>query len=325
VITVRTPFRISFAGGGSDLEAFYRKSYGAVVSTTINKYMYIIIHPYFHNKIRVKYSKTEDVDSAEQIQHPLLRECLKLMKVDKGVEIASVADVPAGSGLGSSSAFTVGLLQALSVFKCKSRTKDWLARTACRIEIDKLKEPIGKQDQYAVSFGGLNYIRFNADGSVFVEPIILRPGAKKALEKNLLMFYFGNERKAATILSKQRKDMARPSGYETVRKMVQLAERTRKVLARGELGEFGRLLHEGWMLKKSLGNNITNQQLDSYYRKALDAGATGGKLLGAGSGGFLLFYCEPQYHGKLRKALKLRELDLKFDNEGVKTVYFDGY
>lgn len=324
MITVRTPFRISFAGGGSDLDSFYKKSHGAVISTTINKFMYIMIHPYFHNKIRVKYSRTEDVISISQIQHPLVRECLKLMRIGKGVEITSIADVPAGTGLGSSSAFTVGLLYALSGFKRRMRTKEWLAKTACRIEIEKVKEPIGKQDQYAVSFGGLNYIRFNPDGSVWIEPIILKSEIKSQLENNLLMFYVGNERKSRNILSKQKKAMGDQKKYETVCKMVELAEKMKKVLTHGELGKFGELLHQGWILKKGLTEDITCDQLDNYYQKALKAGAKGGKLLGAGGGGFFLFYCEPKFQNKLRKALNLRELDFKFDNEGVKTVYYDG-
>lgn len=324
MITVRTPFRISFAGGGSDIDSFYRKKHGAVVSTSINKFMYIIIHPYFHNKTRIKYSKTEDVISVNEIQHPLVRECLKLMKIEKGVEITSIADIPAGTGLGSSSAFTVGLLNALSVYKQKVRTKEWLAKTACRIEIEKVKEPIGKQDQYAVSFGGLNYIRFNPDGTVYVEPVILKPEVKSRLQNNLLMFYVGNERKAGQILSKQQQQMAEKKKYNAVCKIVKLAEKTKQALVQGKLEKFGELLHQGWLLKRGLINDITSRQLDDYYNKALEAGAKGGKILGAGGGGFFLFYCEPEYQNKLRAALQLRELKFEFDDEGVKIVYFDG-
>ncbi|MBW8000511.1 MAG: GHMP kinase [Planctomycetes bacterium] len=323
MITVRTPFRISFIGGGSDLSSYYQKNSGAVISTTINKFMYLIIHPYFHNKIRVKYSVTEDVTSISQIQHPLLRECLKLMKVDKGIEIASIADVPAGTGLGSSSAFTVGLLCALAGFKKNVKSKEWLAKMACKVEIEKVKEPIGKQDQYSVSYGGLNYIRFNPDGSVCVEPIILKPEIKSELENNLLMFYVGNERKASEILTKQKKAMENQKKYAVVSRMVKLAEKMKKVLIGGDLEKFGQLLHQGWVLKKKLTNDISSSQLDTYYQKALDAGADGGKILGAGGGGFFLFYCKPKYHKRLRKTLKLRELDFKFDNDGVKTVYYD--
>ncbi|MBN1804561.1 MAG: hypothetical protein JW837_04875 [Sedimentisphaerales bacterium] len=323
MIVVKTPFRVSFAGGGSDIDTFYRKTYGAVVSTTINKFMYLMIHPYFHDKIRIKYSRTEDAESINEIRHPLVRECLKLMKIGKGVEIASIADVPAGTGLGSSSAFTVGLLQALSVYKQKIRTKEWLAKTACQIEIEKVGEPIGKQDQYACSLGGLNYIRFNPDKTVLVEPIILKHKIKQKLEANLLMFYVGNERKTSHILSRQKKALKNTQKFMFVSKMVEIAEEIRQTLIRGQLEKFGELLHQGWLLKKRLTEGITNHQLDYYYGKALKAGAIGGKLLGAGGGGFLLFYCEKRYQNQLITALKLRELDFKFDNEGVKVIYFD--
>lgn len=323
MIMVKTPFRISFAGGGSDIDTFYNKHYGAVVSTTINKFMYLMIHPYFHDKIRVKYSKTEDVDFIDKIQHPLVRECLKLMKTDKGVEIASIADVPAGTGLGSSSAFTVGLLQALSAYKQKIKTKEWLAKTACIIEIERAKEPIGKQDQYASSFGGLNYIRFNPDETVLVEPIILEPQVKRRLETNLLMFYVANERKASHVLNRQKKELNNPRKFKTVCKMVKIAEKIKQTLIKGRLEEFGELLHQGWVLKRELTEGITNQQLDHYYCSALKAGARGGKLLGAGGGGFLLFYCEKKYQNRLKAALKLRELNFGLDSKGVKIIYFD--
>jgi len=323
MIMVKTPFRISFAGGGSDIDTFYRKTYGAVVSTTINKFMYLMIHPYFYDKIRIKYSRTEDAESINKIRHPLVRECLKLMKTGKGVEIASIADVPAGTGLGSSSAFTVGLLQALSVYELKTRTKEWLAKTSCRIEIEKVGEPIGKQDQYACSMGGLNYIRFNPDKTVLVEPIILEPKVKQKLETNLLMFYVGNERKARPILNRQKKALKNPQKFVAVSKMVEIAEEMKQTLIKGQLEKFGELLHQGWLLKKTLTEGITNSRMDHYYSNALKAGALGGKLLGAGGGGFLLFYCEKKYQNQMRAALKLRELDFRFDNEGVKVIYFN--
>lgn len=183
MIVAKTPFRMSFVGGGSDLEAFYSKDYGAVVSTTIDKYMYMMIHPYFHEKIRVKYSRTEDVDNINDLKHPIVRECLRLVGIEKGIEIASIADVPAGTGIGSSSTFTVCLLHALYAHKGKFASKEKLARDACKIEIGILKEPIGKQDQYAASYGGLNYLRFNSNGTVFVQPIVLDPAVKKRLER----------------------------------------------------------------------------------------------------------------------------------------------
>jgi len=322
MIMAKTPFRISFAGGGSDLRDFYlRNGFGAVLSTSIDKYMYIMIHPYFHDKIRVKYSRTEDVDEIDEIQHPLVRECLKVVGIEKGLEIASIADVPAGTGIGSSSTFTVCLLHALYTYKGKFVTKERLAKEACKIEIELLKEPIGKQDHYAASYGGLNYIQFNSDETVFVRPIICRAEIKRRLERNFLMFYVGNERKASQILSEQKENMKEGQKYETVKKMLNLVEAMRDCLTRGDTKTIGAILHEGWLLKKQLASSISNHVLDEYYEKALKVGAVGGKLLGAGGGGFLLFYCQSKYHNAVRKALNLRELKFRFDNEGSRIIY----
>ncbi len=325
MIMTKAPFRISFAGGGSDLRDFYSKNgYGAVLSTSIDKYMYLMIHPYFHDKIRIKYSRTEDVNEIDEIQHPLVRECLKLVGIEKGIEIASIADVPAGTGIGSSSTFAVCLLHSLYAFKGKFVTKEKLAREACKIEIEILKEPIGKQDQYAASYGGLNYLQFNGDETVFVEPIICKPEVKERLKRNLLMFYVGNERKSSQILSEQKENMKLDEKGEIVKKMVMLAKDLRDSLNKGNIKYFGEILHEGWLLKKKLASKISNSVLDEYYKKALNAGATGGKLLGAGGGGFFLFYCLPKYQNKVRKALNLRELKFKFEVEGSKIIYI-GY
>ncbi len=325
MIMTKAPFRISFAGGGSDLRDFYSKNgYGAVLSTSIDKYMYLMIHPYFHDKIRIKYSRTEDVNEIDEIQHPLVRECLKLVGIEKGIEIASIADVPAGTGIGSSSTFAVCLLHSLYAFKGKFVTKEKLAREACKIEIEILKEPIGKQDQYAASYGGLNYLQFNGDETVFVEPIICKPEVKERLKRNLLMFYVGNERKSSQILSEQKENMKLDEKGEIVKKMVMLAKDLRDSLNKGNIEYFGEILHEGWLLKKKLASKISNSVLDEYYKKALNAGATGGKLLGAGGGGFFLFYCLPKYQNKVRKALNLRELKFKFEAEGSKIIYI-GY
>lgn len=321
MIVIRTPFRISFAGGGSDLSSFYKKWYGAVVSTTINKYMYIMIHPYFHDKIRIKYSKVEDVHEVDEIKHPLVRECLRLVGIDKGIEIASIADVPAGTGIGSSSSFTVCLLHGLYTYKRKFVTKEKLASDACKIEIDILKEPIGKQDQYIASYGSLNYMRFNSDEEVFVEPVVCKPEPKKKLERNLLMFYVGNQRQAGKILSQQMKDMSQKEKYEKVKKMLRLAEELKDSLNKGKIDNLGETLHRGWLLKKEMVKTISNPRIDEYYEKALKAGAIGGKLLGAGGGGFFLFYCKPRYQNLVRRALALRELKFGFENEGSKIIH----
>ena len=324
MIIAKAPFRASFAGGGSDLRSFYEKNgYGAVVSSSIDKYMYIMLHPYFHDKIRIKYSRLEDVERIEEIKHPIVRESLRLVNIGKGLEIASIADVPAGTGLGSSSSFTVCLLHALYARKGKFVGKDRLAQQACKIEIDILREPIGKQDQYAASYGGLNYIRFNSDGSVFVEPLLCSPQARKRLQKNLIIFYVGNERKASQILYGQKENLKQRDKYKMLQKMVGLADRLRDSLNRNRVKAFGEILHEGWLLKKGLADNISNSVLDDYYETALRVGAVGGKVLGAGGGGFLLLYCEPKFQNALRKALKLRELKFSFESEGTKIVYFD--
>lgn len=321
MIISKTPFRVSFVGGGSDIESFYRKNgYGAVVSTTINKYMYIMLHPYFHQKIRIKYSKLEDVESVEEIKHPIVRECLKLLKVEKGIEIASIADVPAGTGIGSSSSFTVGLLHTLYAYKHKNTTKEELAKKAAMIEIDILKEPIGKQDQYAVSFGGLNYIRFNRNGTVEGEPLILSPQKRKTLENNLLLFYTGGQRRTKTILKKQKENIKEPEKFNNLKTLVKFADELRDALIRGKIDVLGELLHESWKLKRTLAANITNPMIDEYYDKAIEAGAIGGKLLGAGGCGFLVFYCKPKCQNAVRKALNLRELSINFDRKGTELI-----
>ena len=321
MIIARTPFRISFAGGGSDLPAFYKRSYGAVVSASINKYMYIMIHPYFHEKIRIKYSRVEDVSKIRDIKHPLVRECLKLAGIDKGIEIASIADVPAGTGIGSSSAFTACLLHALYAYKGVPVTKERLAKDACKIEIDILKEPIGRQDQYAASYGNLNYIRFNPNEKVSVKRLACGPSFKRKLEQNLLMFYAGNPRDSNKILGRQGKNMSKREKYDRVKTMVSLAGELRLSLNRERFDDVGHILHKGWMLKKELARGISNTALDKLYKKALASGATGGKLLGAGSGGFFLFYCKEKYQNRVRKALGLMELKFRFENEGSKIIY----
>lgn len=321
MILVKTPFRISLIGGGTDLAAFYQKNgHAAVVSTTINKYMYVMIHPYFHDKLRVKYSQTEDVDSIDKLKHPIVRECLRLMKVTSGVEIASIADVPAGSGLGSSSSFTVCLLHAIHVLLGHYVTKESLAQEACHIEIDRLKEPIGKQDQYAASYGGLNFIRFNADGSVEVERLMNNYEWVSELMCRLLVFYVGQPRAARDILADQQKSLTVDS-FHIAKDMVGLTYEMRSAIMNGKLNLIGKILDEGWQLKKRLANNITTEEIEKIYSIGKAAGASGGKLLGAGGGGFILFFCEPELQPAVRKSLGLRELSIQFDREGSKVIY----
>ncbi|HZU24668.1 MAG TPA: galactokinase [Bryobacteraceae bacterium] len=324
MIVVRTPFRISFTGGGSDLPEFYRRERGAVVSATIDKYMYLAIHPYFHSRIRIKYSRTEDVDRVEDIQHPIVRECLLWRQIPKGMEIASFADVPAGSGLGSSSSFTVGLLHALRAWYGEPATAEELARSACEVEIGRLGQPIGKQDQYAAAYGGMNFIRFYPDESVSVDPILLPPEAEQEFSQRLLMFYLGQERQASDILEEQARNMADEAKFSRVREMAALAEEFRTALLRHCFTACGELMNEGWRLKRELAGGISNDLVESTYQRAMAAGATGGKVLGAGGGGFLLLYCEPRRQERLRAALAdLREMPFRFSPEGSRVIYAD--
>ncbi len=322
MIITRTPFRVSFAGGGSDLREFYSKNgYGAVVSAAINRYMYIVIHPYFHDKIRIKYSKTEDVESIDEIQHPIVRECLKKVQIGKGLEIASFADVPAGTGLGSSSAFTVGLLNALYAYKGKVVSKERLASESCEIEIDILKEPIGKQDQYAVAYGGINYIKFNRDETVEVSTILLTEPARRRLEDRLCLYYIGGKRKASDILNEQKRNMSDKEKVQKIRKMVMLADELRDALQKESVDSLGDLLHKGWLHKKELASGISNGDIDSLYNKAVGYGACGGKLLGAGGAGFLLFYANR--HDILKKHLGCKALPFNIDREGTKIIFYE--
>ncbi len=321
MIITKTPFRISFAGGGSDMAAFYEQYGGCVLSTSISKYMYISIHPYFEaDKTLLKYSENELVDSYDQIRHSIFRRVLTDMDIH-GVEISSTADVPGGTGLGSSSTFTVGLLNTLYCYKGKYVSKGDLAEMACQVEIEKLGNPIGKQDQYAAAFGGLNFIRFNRDGSVSVEPIMMRKETYKQLEKNLMMFFTGSTRSANTILGQQKKNISQSDKARNLLQMCDLAEQMRKSLQSDDISSFGHYLNEGWMLKKELASGISNPAIDEAYELAMKNGALGGKLLGAGGGGFLLFYCPEERQEQLKQAIGLPAFDFRFERDGTSVVY----
>jgi D-glycero-alpha-D-manno-heptose-7-phosphate kinase len=325
MILTKTPFRISFAGGGSDLPEFYRRHDGLVVSTTIDRSMYIAIHPYFHEKIRIKYSRTEDVASIGEIEHPLVRECLRMLEIERGMEIASFADVPAGTGMGSSSAFTVGLLHALYAYKGKVPGAEELANAACDIELERVGEPIGKQDQYAAACGGLNRIRFLHDGRVEVEPLACSAETVRELEGRLMLFYIGHERPAKSILSEQSRNMSDPAKFKQVARMTELAEELGEALEKGELDSFGAILDQGWQLKMRLATGIGNDMISDAYRRAREAGADGGKLLGAGGGGFLLLSCPSERQAKVREALShLREMRFAFSADGSRILNDDG-
>ena len=321
MIITRTPFRISFAGGGSDLPAFYSKEPGVVLTAAINKYMYLTVKERFGNTFRVSYSQTELCDRAEEIQHPIVRECLDSIGIDRGLEIVSIADLPAQSGMGSSSSFTVGLLGALHAFKGHVTSPNQLAREACDIEIRRLQEPIGKQDQYIAAYGGLQLVRFMPDESVFVDPVICSVAVKHELNRRLMLFFTGETREARQVLARQ--SVNTNSNLPALRTLCAIAEEMREVLTLGrDLNVFGRLLHDAWQVKKTLEKTISNRRIDEYYQRALDAGALGGKLLGAGSGGFLLFFCEPHHQQRLRHALgDLTEIPFSFDPQGMKVIY----
>lgn len=316
----KTPLRISFAGGLSDLKDYYKNDHGAVTSTSIDKYIYIVINKKFDPDIQLNYAKTEIVDDISDIKHPIFREALKLVDLNKYVEISVMSDIPARTGLGSSSSFTVGLLNALYGFVGEHKDAETLARQACKIEIDILKEPIGKQDQYASAFGGLNHIIFNSDESVDVKRIKVSKGMREEFDGNLLLFYTGLKRDASSILSDSKKGMDNHRKY--VDELRSLSKEFYTMLSKKDLSRFGELLHQNWELKKKTGK-VSNAIIDGYYKKALDAGASGGKILGAGGGGFILLYCEKQFQKQVRKALSdLREVYFHMETYGSRILHW---
>jgi len=324
MIISRTPFRVSFVGGGTDLPGFYQREQGAVISATINKYVFLTVNRRFDDTLRISYSKTEIVDRVGDVHHPLFRETMRFTGVDSGIEVTSIADIPAGSGLGSSSSFTVGLLHALHAFQGAYKTADELAGEACHLEMGTLGEPIGKQDQYAAAFGGLRRYRFNPDGTVFVDPVICAADTKSALFSHLLFFYLGGCRDARQVLEEQARNTERKMEHlRTIRRSV---DAFWEILVRGEpTVAIGELLHQAWLAKKELAANISNERIDQYYDRARAAGALGGKVLGAGMGGFLLLFCEPTRQQAVRECLReLREVHFGFEPEGSKIIYVGG-
>jgi D-glycero-alpha-D-manno-heptose-7-phosphate kinase len=324
VIVSRTPLRVSFAGGGTDLPAFSRREPGAVLNTTIDKYVYVIVNRRFEPEIRVSYSKTEIVKNVGEIQHDLVREALRLAGLPSHVEIISVADIPAGVGLGSSSALTVGLLNALYAFQGHLRSPEELAHEACEIEIDIVGKPIGKQDQYAAAYGGFRFLQFEPGGDVRVDPVICQPDLLDELQRNLVLFFTGTTRSAETILMQQSTNiMSGDATRRRLQRMRELAFELRTILS-GEqaLDGFGHILHEGWELKKQAAEGISNPSIDAWYGKAIEAGALGGKTLGAGGGGCLLFYCPYERQNQVRAALHdLSEIPFRFEAEGSKIIF----
>lgn len=318
------PFRVSFAGGGSDIASFYRKRRGAVLSCAIAKYSFIVVHPFFNaSKYHLKYTRTELVDRIDEIQHPILREALRMQAVDPGIEIASVADIPGGTGLGSSSSFSVALLNALYAHRRIFVPKEALANEACILEIERLSEPIGKQDQYAAAYGGVNLIEFERHGGVTVQPLLLPPATLAELEANLMLFYTGAQRDARDVLSNQVVALENDDRVVSrMQKMVELAYEMRDILLSGDLDAFGLALHRGWEMKRSMSAHISTSMIDDLYEQARHAGAVGGKLAGAGGGGFLLLYCPRSAQAEVRKALgTLQSLEFRFDWGGARIAF----
>jgi D-glycero-alpha-D-manno-heptose-7-phosphate kinase len=326
MIISRTPLRISFAGGGSDLPAFYAHEPGCVVSTAINKYIYITVNRKFDRQIRASYSITEIVDTVDELKHELMREALRFVGLDGGIEITSISDIPSqGTGLGSSSSYTVGLLNALYAYTGQHVSAERLARDACSIEIDICKKPIGRQDQYIAAYGGLRHIRFNPEGDVFVNPIICSPATKTALHQSLLLLYTGLTRSADGILADQARNTANDSQSRlALRAMVNMADELRDAIAANDLRAFGEILHQSWLEKKKLASGITNPTIDDWYRRAQSHGVIGGKITGAGGGGFYLLYAPPQRHAEILRALpELRHIPFRFEPQGSQIIYVE--
>jgi D-glycero-alpha-D-manno-heptose-7-phosphate kinase len=326
MIISRTPLRISFAGGGSDLPAFFMHEPGGVVSTAINKYIYITVNKKFDNRIRASYSITEIVDRVDELKHELIREALTLVGLDGGIEITSISDIPSqGTGLGSSSTYTVGLLNALYAHMGRFAGADRLAREACEIEIERCGKPIGKQDQYIAAYGGLQYIQFNPGEQVFVDPIICAPETYLRLQERLMLLYTGRTRPAEAVLLEQKANTESDAEKRrALRTMTGLAQDLRMALSGNDLNGFGEVLHQGWLEKKRLASGISNGQIDAWYDRARSHGAVGGKVLGAGGGGFLLVYALPERHAEIAAALpELRPISFRFEPQGSKIIYVE--
>lgn len=319
----RTPLRISFAGGGTDLPDFFRREGGAVLSTAIDKYVYVTVKRHgtlFGEKYRLNYSQTEHVHLLGDMQNEIARECIRLLDPEPPVYISTVADLPASSGLGSSSSFAVGLLNALHAFRSERVSAAQLAEEACKIEIDVLNHPIGKQDQYAAAFGGLNFFSFRQDGGVTLEPQNLPAEAMERLTSHMLLFYTGIVRNSSTVLQEQKQNIAGKMDF--LRVMRGHADELRRLLRDGfDPLELGRILNETWQLKRQLASTITSPQIDRWYAAATGAGARGGKILGAGGGGFLLLVARPENHGRVRRALGgLTEIPVGYESQGSRML-----
>ena len=325
MIVSRAPVRFSLGGGGTDLPSYSSAHGGYLVAAAIDKYVYVSANRRFYDTIRLAYSKTETVDSVDKIEHRIFREALRFCGITSGIELTSVADVPPNSGLGSSSTFAVALLNALHTYKQEYISSQQLAEEACRIEIEILKEPIGKQDQFIAAYGGVTAFTFNTDGSVGVERVPIRPEILDELESNLLIFYSGVEREASSVLREQGKTITanQDKAVDRMHRIKALGHETRRILVEGDIDAYGELLHEHWMNKRKLAVNMTDSVIDEHYEAARAAGAIGGKLMGAGGGGFFMFYTRPADRRAVYAALikrGLRPLRFRFDPGGARVV-----
>ena len=325
MITTRSPLRISLGGGGTDLPSYYRKHGGFLIAGAINKYVYVSVMRPFAPGIFLKYSHLERVDVVEEVQHPIMREAIKLLGFrTPQVEITTLADIPAGTGLGSSGSFTTALLKALYAHRMRQIEPKALAELACEIEIDRLSEPVGKQDQYIAACGGLTCFTFNPDDSVEVTPLQISMDTKFDLEDNLLLFFTGFSRSAGSMLKDQntRTQKSDNDMITNLHFVKELGWQSKALLEAGKTNEFGRLMHEHWEHKKRRSGGMSNQQIDKWYDLGMKNGAAGGKLVGAGGGGFLLFYANDR--NKLRHAMAtagLEEVRFTFDFEGTKVLF----
>jgi D-glycero-alpha-D-manno-heptose-7-phosphate kinase len=325
MIVSRAPVRFSLGGGGTDLPSYSREHGGFLVAAAIDKYIFVNANRRFYDSIRLAYSHTEIVDSVEKIEHRLFREALKMVGPDNGIELVSVADVPSNSGLGSSSTFTVALLNALHAYKREFVSTKQLAEEACTIEIDLLKEPIGKQDQYIAAYGGITAFTFNKDGSVDVERLDIKPEVIDELENNLVIFYSGVERAASTVLAEQKQVISsnKDGAVERMHRIKELGYETKRILLSGQVDAYGELLHEHWTNKRKLASKMSDSAIDEHYEAARAAGAIGGKLMGAGGGGFFMFYARPADRRRVYQAMidrGLRPLRFRFDLDGARIM-----
>jgi len=321
MIIVQTPLRLSFLGGGTDFAGYYRQREGCVLTSAIDKYIYVIAKRRFDAKIRLGYTRTEMVDSVDEVQHDLVREALRKVGITHQIEIATMGDIPAqGTGLGSSSTVTVGCLNALYAYQGRFVDAETLAQQACQIEINTLERPIGKQDQYIAAYGGLRFIRFLPDDSVIVEGVDVDTDVRRALDERLLLFYTGITRQSGTILKEQVENI--DERMTTLDALADLAHEARRHLEQGQPDALGTIMDQGWALKRQLASTISNSDIDDLYDAARHAGALGGKIAGAGGGGFLLLYCPPKSQATVRYAMRaLRELPFRLERDGTKVIF----